>query len=378
MREVSETGFGWGAHVSGARHLWPVHGEDEIAAVERVLRSGKTNYHSGDEGRLFEDEWAKYVGSRHALTCSNGTTALELALRGIGLAAGEDCIVPARTFVATASVVVNCGARPLVADIDPVSLNVTVETLEARRTAKTRAVIVVHYAGRPCDMAAICEWGFRHGIWIIEDAAHGHGATLGGRHVGTFGAVGCFSFCVGKIMSTGGEGGVVVTDDSVLYRRMTQWRDHGRFQVAGNGTWKFDYTVDVCGSNLRMTEMQSAIARCQLRKLDGWVQRRREIASIYDAKLRQRQVVDGHSFYLYLARVNDFQREKVLKECYDVGVRWGGAANILRERAFADYPQHCPVADKTGEQIVALPVYPTMDDAAVMAVVERVTEVLGW
>ena len=360
-----------------SKHWWPVHDTEEQEAVLRVLRSGKTNYYSGGEGCAFEEEWAAYVDCRHALTCSNGTTALELALHGLGIGGGMEVIVPARTFVATASAVVTAGAQPVVADIDEESLNVTVDTLEARRTPITRAVIVVHYAGRPCAMESICDWAWDKGLVVVEDCAHAHGARIDGRHVGTFGDVGTFSMCVGKIMSTGGEGGMVITDSSVIAKRMTQRRDHGRFQIAGAGDWRFRYTVDVAGSNMRLTEMQSAIGRCQLRKLEGWVARRREIAARYDEELKQRVLVPWHSMYLYLMRVQEWKRERLLTECWSAGVRWGGCGNILMEKAFAQYAVPCPQADAAGERVVSLPVYPTMTDDDVAAVCDAVRGVLG-
>jgi dTDP-4-amino-4,6-dideoxygalactose transaminase len=241
--------------------LWPYHSEDEISAVADVLRSGKTNYWSGSNGQAFESEFAQYTGAKHAIAVTNGTTALELALHGLDLPPGSEVIVPCRTFMATASAVVTAGCKPVLADIDA-TLNVTVETLEARRTEKTEAVIVVHYAGLPCDMAAIMDWAGKNTIYVIEDCAHAHGARINGQHVGTFGDVGCFSFCVGKIMSLGGEGGMVITNDETLHRRMGARRDHGRYQMVGSKDMtQFQWTVEEFGTNLRMTEMQSAIGR---------------------------------------------------------------------------------------------------------------------
>lgn len=355
---------------------WPYHSENEIAAVAEVLRSGKTNYWVGEHGQAFESEFAAYTGAQHALTVSNGTTALEVAIHALGISYGE-VILPCRTFMATASAVVMNGLTPVLADIDETTLNVTVDTLEARRTPQTKAVIVVHYAGLPCDIEAICQWAAAHQITVIEDCAHAHGARVGGKHVGTFGAIGCFSFCVGKIMSTGGEGGMVVTRDPALHARMAAYRDHGRYQIAGNPmnhTPEFLWTVSEFGSNLRMTEMQSAIGRIQLKKLYGWVARRNEIADIYDAilylapgvTLIRPPPLTCHARYMYLLLVE--KRDEVLRRVFALGARLGGCPNIGHEKAFRGHAAPCPVADAIGGYVMSLPIYPTLTDAEVDAI----------
>ena len=359
--------------------IWPRHEQDEIDAVTAVLRSGATNYYTGTDGASFEREWASYVGVPHALTCSNGTTALELALSAcLEGGRGWEVIVPSRTFVATASAVVTAGGTPVLADIDRETLNVTAETLEARRTPLTRGVVVVHYAGLPARMVEIVEWARSRRLFVVEDCAHAHGARIDGRSVGTFGDVGCWSMCVGKIMSTGGEGGMVVTANARLARLMAQRRDHGRFQMAGSPeTRGFMYTVDVPGSNARQTEMQSAIGRRQLLKLDGWVRRRREIAAVYDVAFGVPPRVESVR-YMYLMRVTAEQKERLLADdrAWAAGVRYGGCGNIGRERAFAGSAA-CPEGDASDAEVVMLPVYPTRDDAAVAEVVEAVKVVLG-
>lgn len=359
---------------------WPVHGDDEIEAVAEVLRSGATNFWTGENGILFEKEFAAYTGARFALAVSSGTTALEVAIESMGPAGGE-VVIPCRTFVATASAVFRQGHRPVLADIDGVSLNVTVETLEARRTAATVGVVVVHYAGRPCDMHAIMEWATQHRLWVVEDCAHAHGARIGEQHVGTFGHAGCFSMCVGKTMSTGGEGGMILTDSVAHLRRMTAVRDHGRYQMAGSRDARdlstFKYTVEVFGSNARMTEMQAAIGRRQLLKLDGWVNRRRAIGGRYDAAFcgevykPGNVIVPGMSPYMYLLPVKEWARGKLLT-LTDKGVRFGGCPNIGVEPVFRGDAAHCPVADVVS--VVSLPIYPTLTDEDVNEVIEAIAE----
>lgn len=365
---------------------WPVHAQDEIDAVVEVLKSGRTNYWTGSEGVSFESEFAAYTGARFALAVSSGTSALEVAIESMGSPGGE-VIIPCRTFVATASAVYRQGHVPVLADIDGVSLNVTVETLEARRTARTVGVVVVHYAGRPCDMASIMEWALRHRLWVVEDCAHAHGSRIGTQHVGTFGHAGAFSMCVGKTMSTGGEGGMIITDSAALLRRMTAVRDHGRYQMAGSRDARdlstFRYTVESFGSNARMTEMQAAIGRRQLLKLDGWVARRREIGMAYDKEFcdplwpgphrPSLVVVDGMSPYMYLLPVHTYKRDQLLKLAVK-GVRFGGCPNIGVEPVFRGEDAPCPVADAVS--VVSLPICPTLSDADVQEVIEAVRVVL--
>lgn len=357
--------------------LWPYHSEDEINAVADVLRSGKTNYWSGPNGQAFESEFAQYTGAKHALTVTNGTTALELALHGIGIPRDMEVIVPCRTFMATASSVVTAGCKPVLADITS-TLNVTVKTLEERRTENTAAVIVVHYAGLPCDMAAIMQWANKHEIFVIEDCAHAHGARINGQHVGTFGDVGCFSFCVGKTMSLGGEGGMVITNNETLHLRMGARRDHGRYQMVGSKDMtQFQWTVEEFGTNLRMTEMQSAIGRLQLKKLDGWVNRRNQIAAAYDAILGGIPVPTGqnHGRYMYMTYVEDRDRKMIELQKMGVAARLGGCPNIGREAVFKGRAKECPVADWFGKRTLSLPVYPTMTDRDVESVLRAVERI---
>lgn len=378
-------------------HLkWPYHSEDEIEAVADVLRSGKTNYWSGPNGQAFEKEFAAYHGAANgmsALAVTNGTAALELALYGLDAPdispVVQDVIVPCRTFMATASAVVTAGFNPVLADVGK-NLNVSVRTLEARRTPWTRAVIVVHYAGLPCDMRAIMQWAREHKIFVIEDCAHAHGASVpfGAKHhninipVGTWGDVACYSFCVGKIMSTGGEGGMVITANPEMHARMARRRDHGRYQMMGSrDLTEFFWTVTDFGTNMRMTEMQAAIGRIQLRKLDGWVKRRREIAGRYDEILAPwtwpMERAAGESFYMYLTRVRG-NRDHILATLLARGIpaRLGGCPNIGREDVFKGKAPHCPMADAVGEQILSLPVYPTMTDDDVNLVARNAMEVM--
>ena len=199
---------------------WPSYSEEEADAARRVLLSNRVNYWTGDEGRYFEREFAAFAGTEHAVAVANGTLALDLALRGLDIGPGDEVIVPPRTYLATASAVVNAGARPVFADVDRDSQTLTVATVTAALTPATKAIVCVHLAGWPCDMDALGALAEEHGLWLIEDCAQAHGATWKGRPVGGLGHVGCWSFCQDKIMTTGGEGGMVTTNDAALWSRM--------------------------------------------------------------------------------------------------------------------------------------------------------------
>lgn len=370
------------------RTRWPVHSDAEVDAVSDILRAGLVNYWTGREGQAFETEWSRHVGLPHSLTITNGTTALECAIRVLGVDSpritehGErgEIIVPARTFIATAAAVVTCGGVPVLADIDAASLCVTPESLEAARTERTVGVIIVHWGGLPCPrMDEIVRWGMRWGIWIIEDCAHAHGAAVGRQS-----HIAAWSFCVGKIMSTGGEGGMVSCLDDRLAREMRAFRDHGRFMmVGGPDPTAFEYKVETFGSNLRMTETQSVIGRIQLRGLAAQIARRREIAARYDEALGWRAMYTpeqraGHARYLYTVKVAG--KREVMKVFVERGIpaRYGGCPNIGKEPAFTSrgWVYDCPVADRMGDEVFSLPCYPTMTDEDVARVCHAIKEVV--
>ena len=377
---------------------WPQFAEDEQAAVLRVLASGRVNYWTGEEGRAFESEFASYVGASHAVACANGTVALELGLRALGVGAGDDVVVPARTFIATASAVVAVGARPVVADVDRDSGGLTAETIRSALTSATRAVIPVHVGGWPCDMDGIMTLAHERGVFVIEDCAQAHGARWRGRHVGTFGHVGAFSFCQDKIMTTAGEGGMLITSDEALWRRAWEYKDHGRGidaleRARSTGGHEFKWTVAGFGTNWRMTEVQAAVGRVQLGKVDDWVTVRRRNAAFLDEAL---DAVPGvrvvrppaeayHSYYKYYAFLEPgalaegWTRARVLDEVNARGVvcMSGVCPEIHREEAFSAAglapARPLPVAHELGETSLML----LVDPAHTVTDIERAAEVLS-
>ncbi len=362
---------------------WPWHDDDEIAAVTKVLRSGQVNYWTGGEGRAFEAEYAKACHVKHGLAVANGTLALELALYGLGLGAGDDVLVPARTFVATASAVVQRGARPIVCDVDPISGNLTAEACALALTPRTKAIIVVHLAGWPADMEMIMAFASQYGLKVIEDCAQAHGASDHGQPVGGIGHIGCFSFCQDKIITTGGEGGMVVTNDSDLYRKMWSYRDHGKDYtrtLTPDPTPGFKWLVDSFGTNWRLTEPQSAIGRIHLRKLDGWVAQRRANAQTIAAAIADLSGVSVgtpaqgsvHVYYrqtLFLqpdALKSEWSRDRICTELDALGIpaRVGVCPDISLEQAFTKsgltaQPAH-PHARDAASRAIVLPVHPTL------------------
>ena len=261
---------------------WPCYSNEEIEAVSSVLRSNRVNYWTGDLCRNFESNFASFVGAKFAVALSNGTVALDLALYALGITEGDEVIVTSRTFLATVSSIVNCGATPIFADVDVSSQNITGQSIREVITPKTKAVICVHLAGWPCDMDSIVSLATEYNLYVIEDCAQAHGATYNGRSVGSIGHIGCWSFCQDKIMTTGGEGGMGTTNDKELWSKMWSYKDHGK-------SWDsiynkdhppgFRWVHDSFGTNFRMTEMQAAIGLIQLTRLNEWQRIRYKYAS---------------------------------------------------------------------------------------------------
>lgn len=380
---------------------WPVFEEDEIQAAVRVLRSGRVNYWTGPEVGEFEAEFARYVGARYAVAVANGTVALELALHALGIGAGDDVIVPARTFIGTATAVVACGARPVMADVDRDSGNLTAATVADALTPATRAVIPVHLGGWPCDMDAIMQLARDRDLLVLEDCAQAHGARWAGRHVGTLGQVGAFSFCQDKIMTTAGEGGMVVTDDEELWRRAWAHKDHGRSaelseQAESVGGYEFKYVQGSFGTNLRMTAVQAAVGRVQIGKLDAWVAARRANAALLDSELPGtpglRLVTPSedatHSYYRYYAYVvpealaPGWTRARILEEVNGRGVHClqGACPEIYLQPAFQDAGlapgSRLPVAREIGETSLMLLVDHLQEPDAIMGAARAMREVM--
>ena len=377
---------------------WPYFTEDEIAAATAVLRSGRVNYWTGGEGRAFEEEFAAFAGCRHGIVLANGTVALELALRALGVGPGDDVLVTSRTFIASASAVVMCGARPVIADIDCDSQNVTAATLRAALTPHTKAIIAVHLAGWPCDMDAILALAREQGLYVLEDCAQAHGARYKGRPVGSLGDLAAFSFCQDKIMTTGGEGGLLVTNAPEWYEWAWAFKDHGKSYDAVHRRQHppgFRWLHESFGTNWRMTEMQAAMGRVMLGKLPEWVEKRRQNAALLSEGLSQfaalRLTVPPediyHSYYKYYAFVRPeklqegWDRDRIMVAIGAEGVPCysGSCAEIYREQAFPPQwrpAERLPVASEVGETSLMFLVHPTLAAQDVRDALRAVEKVL--
>lgn len=379
---------------------WPFFDLDEVEAATSVFVDGDVNYWTGNRCRQFETEFAAYCGSSHAVAVSNGTLALDLALKALEIGPGDEVIVTPRTFIASISTVINAGATPVFADVHPDSGNIYVDSIAAKLTDKTRAVIPVHLAGWPCDMPGIMQLAADNKLYVVEDCAQSHGARINGQSVGSFGEVGAWSFCQDKIMSTGGEGGMVTTNDEALWRKMWSFKDHGK-------SWEavyerkhrpgFRWLHDDFGTNWRMLEVQAAIGRVQLVKLEKWVERRREIASRIRDMLSQfasavRCPEPSEGFYHAHYRQYAYIRQQGLRDGWDrdrivaeVNARklplfQGSCSEVYLERAFdgtnwrPEIP--LPVARELGETSLMFLTHPTITDEQLDNFLSNVAEVL--
>ena len=260
---------------------WPSFTDKEADAVKNILLSNKVNYWTGQECREFEKEFASFSGTKYAVALANGTVALDVALKALQIGAGDDVIVTSRTFLASASSIVTAGANPIFADVELDSQNISRRTIEAVLTPNTKAIICVHLAGWMCDMDPIMQLASEKGLYVIEDCAQAHGAKYKGKPAGSIGHIAAWSFCQDKIMTTGGEGGMVTTNDEQLWKKMWSYKDHGKsYDSVYNKQHPpgFRWLHDSFGTNWRMMEMQAVIGRIQLTYMPDWTKNRIENA----------------------------------------------------------------------------------------------------
>lgn len=379
---------------------WPSFTSEEIEAVSAVLASNRVNYWTGDRCRLFETRFAEWVGVKHAVALANGTVALDVALKALGVGPGDEVVTTSRTFLASASCIVTAGAVPVFADVDPDTQGISADSIAAVLTPRTKAIVCVHLGGAPCDMDPIMALAERRGLKVIEDCAQAHGARYRGRSVGSIGHIGAWSFCQDKIMTTGGEGGMVTTDDPGLWAFMWSYKDHGK-------SWQAVYerahppgprlVHDTFGTNWRMIEMQAVIGLIQLDRMPDWTARRTRIAEALSATCARHQalrlpvVADDvvHAWYRFYAFVrpdalaDGWTRDRIVEEINARGVPCfhGSASEVYLERAFDGTgwrPEHrLPVAKALGETSLAFLVHPTLTDAEVAQTCEAIDAVMA-
>lgn len=378
---------------------WPSFTNEEAELVKEVLLSNQVNYWTGHVCRDFEQEFAAWVGTDFAIALANGTLALDLALKAVRVGPGDEVIVTSRTFIASASCVVNAGARPVFADVDRDSQNITAETIEAAITTRTKAIICVHLAGWPCDMDPIMELAARHGIVVIEDCAQAHGARYKGKMVGSIGHIGAWSFCQDKIMSTGGEGGMVTTNCREYWSSMWSFKDHGKSWDAiytSPAAPGFRFVHDSIGTNWRMMEMQAAIGRIQLRHMPVWTQQRQAnaqrittVCAALDAvRVAAAPAHIEHAYYKLYVFVRPeklapgWTRDKIVQTINSRGVPCfhGTCSEVYLEKAFENTgfrpAQRLPVAKELGETSLVFLVHPTLTSSDIDTASEVITDVL--
>ena len=378
---------------------WPNFTPEEADAVRDVLLSNRVNYWTGEEGRQFEREFAAWAGASHAIALANGTVALDAALLALGIGSGDEVVVTPRTFLASASAIVNCGAVPVFADVDRDTQNITVATIRAVLTPRTRAIVCVHLAGWPCAMDAIMDLATERGLFVIEDCAQAHGARWQDRSVGTFGHVSAWSFCQDKIMTTGGEGGMITTNDRALWSRMWSLKDHGK-------SWEavyerehppgFRWLHESFGTNWRMTEMQSAIGRIQLRRMGKWhAVRLANARAIWDAcrqlpglRVPEIPAEAEHAAYKCYVFVepkelrSGWDRDRIMAEVVARGVPCysGSCSEVYLEKAFDNTgwrpAERLPVARELGETSLMFLVHPGLGEAEIGRTVQAITAVM--
>ena len=353
--------------------------------MRKVLLSNKVNYWTGTETRNFEQEFAAWCGTRYAVALANGTVALDLALKGLGVGPGDEVVVTPRTFIASVSCVVNAGAVPVFADVEQDSGNISARTIGEVLSPRTKAVICVHLAGWPCDMDPIMELASSHGFNVIEDCAQAHGALYKGRSVGSIGHVGAWSFCQDKIITTGGEGGMVTTDDEALWRAMWAFKDHGKSYEAvyeRQHAPGFRWLHESFGTNWRMLEMQAGIGRIQLRRLPIWHRQRISNAHKIMAACMDCEALfvptlpedSDHAYYKLYVYVRperlapDWSRDRLIEEINLLGVPCypGSCSEVYLEKAFSDagftVARRLPVAKRLGETSLMFLVHPTLTE----------------
>lgn len=378
---------------------WPSYTQEEANAVSRVLLSNRVSYWTGQECRDFEDEFANYVGARHAVAVANGTVALDLAFKGLGIGHGDEVIVTSRTFIASASSIVNSGARPVFADVDRDSQNITRDTVAPLITEKTRAIVAVHLAGWPCEMDGLLELASQHGLFVVEDCAQAHGARYKGKSVGSYGDVAAWSFCQDKIMTTGGEGGMVTTNNPELWSSMWSYKDHGKSWDAvyeREHPPGFRWLHESFGTNWRMTEMQAAIGRIQLKRMPEWHSARidncmeiwsagRQYAGLRVPDIPEHIAHAGYKCYMFVNHEGlkaGWDRDRIISAIQAEGVPCfsGSCSEVYLEACFQDAGlapvERLPAARQLGADSLTFLVHPSLKQDEVAQTVRAIEKVM--
>ena len=373
--------------------------DEEISAVSDVLRSGYVNKWFGTITNSFEEEFANYFKLDNALTMANGSLALEAAYEILEFNEGDEIITTPRTFIATASAAILKGAKVRFADVDIDSGNISSETIEPLINSKTKAITVVHLGGWPADIKNISLLAKSYNVKLIEDCSQSHGAMFDKQYVGTFSDLSVWSFCNDKIMSTCGEGGMISAKDSEIFKKLWSYRDYGKDKELVDNLPQdssFKWLHSNFGSNLRMTELQSAVGKLHLSKLENWIKIRTKNAEKFISHLSKIPSVRvpipnqniksaWYKFYCYVvpeALKKDWSRDRIIKEINDLGFPAfsGSCSEIYLERCFRDHDlvksKRLPNAKKLGETSLMFLVHPTISNEEITSYVSVVSKVL--
>ena len=367
---------------------WPSFTVEEADAVRDVILSNKVNYWTGNKCRDFEKVFATWTHTAHAVAVANGTLALDLAFKALDIGPGDEVIVTSRTFLASVSSIINTGAKPVFADVCRDSQNITADTIKAVLTPNTKAIVCVHLAGWPCDMDPIMALAREHDLYVVEDCAQAHGAIYKGQPVGSIGDIGAWSFCQDKIMTTGGEGGMVTTNNRDYWLKMWAYKDHGKSWEAvyeREHAPGFRWLHESFGTNWRMTEVQAVLGLIQLERMQEWTRLRQQNANqIWETAkqlpaLRVPEVPEGSEHAAYKCYVfvrpeqlkPDWNRDRIINEMVAAGVPAfsGSCSEVYLEKAFDNTnlrpAQRLPVAMELGETSLMFLVHPTLTPAEI-------------
>ena len=379
---------------------WPFYTKEEIRGVQKVLNSGKVNYWTGNETKFFEEEFAKYIGVNFSVAFANGTLALSAAYLALGIKKGDEIITTPRTFIATSSTILLLGAKPIFADVDINSGNITAESIKPLINQSTKAISVVHLGGWPADMESISRLAKDNGLLILEDCSQAHGASIKDKKIGSFGDIATWSFCQDKIISTGGEGGMVTTNSESLYKKIWSLKDHGKsldlIKKNSYNSHSFKWVHEDLGTNCRLTEMQSCIGRIQLKNLNKTNSIRKRNAYILINQLKDIPLIRipvppenivhaWYKFYVYIKKENlksNWDRERIIIQLNKFGAKAfsGSCSEIYLEKCFknknASPKERLTSARILGDTSLMFLVHPTIREKEMKKYAQIIKEVL--
>ena len=378
---------------------WPSFTKEEVDAVSNVLLSNKVNYWTGTKCREFEKEFSDWCDVKYAVALANGTLALDSAFKAINLGIGDEVIVTSRTYIASASSIANAGALPVFVDVEIDSQNIYPNSIQNSITKNTKAILCVHLAGWPCEMDEIMEIANEYNLFVIEDCSQAHGAKYKEKPVGSIGHIGCWSFCQDKIISTGGEGGMVTTNNEALWKKMWSYKDHGKnYKLAHQTTPSnvYRYIHKSFGTNWRMTEMQAVIGEIQLKRMNVWHAKRLKNANRIWSEARNCKglrvsIIPKHiehaAYKCYVfVETNllkmDWTRERIIEEIKILGVPCysGSCSELYLEECFSDsgiQPNfRLENAKKLGEESLMFLVHPTLSNSEIQKTCDVIVSVM--